>query len=236
MHLTAQRLDLLADRGDDAPQQVGAHMGLLLPGDLRRAPCCKNTSVTKPHSSSPMRVVSLPSEKVPRRPRQTGCSRFVQLAGGEKCSTALTRSSSAGPRSSTMGGSPAGPAAALQTGPQAPGRTPPGGGQRLVPFCTGKIHLLCRGRSGEPRRSAFLASSFSVTATVYTSLGWPWRASTESFATPRCCTFARGTRAVQGFFKCLRLPGGERQADVCEQNHIIVCSLFQLLSMRHCST
>ena len=36
MHLAAQGFDLLADRGDDPPQQVGAHMGLLLPGDLRR--------------------------------------------------------------------------------------------------------------------------------------------------------------------------------------------------------
>ena len=36
MHLAAQGLDLPADGGDNAPEQVGAHMGLLLPGDLRR--------------------------------------------------------------------------------------------------------------------------------------------------------------------------------------------------------
>ena len=33
------------------------------------------------------------------------------------------------------------------------------------------------------------------------------------------------------------LSGGERQTDVANQNHVIVCSfLFQLLSIRHCST
>ena len=36
VHLAAQGLDLPADGGDNAPEQVGAHMGLLLPGDLRR--------------------------------------------------------------------------------------------------------------------------------------------------------------------------------------------------------
>ena len=36
VHLAAQGFDFPADGGDDAPQQVGAHMGLLLPGDLRR--------------------------------------------------------------------------------------------------------------------------------------------------------------------------------------------------------
>ena len=48
---------------------------------------------------------------------------------------------------------------------------------------------------------------------------------------------ARDAGGVQGFFKCLRLSGRERQTDVANQNHVIVCSfLFQLLSMRHCST
>ena len=48
---------------------------------------------------------------------------------------------------------------------------------------------------------------------------------------------ARDAGSVQGFFKCLRLSGRERQTDVANQNHVIVCSfLFQLLSMRHCST
>ena len=36
VHLAAQSFDLPADGGDNAPEQVGAHMGLLLPGDLRR--------------------------------------------------------------------------------------------------------------------------------------------------------------------------------------------------------
>ena len=47
---------------------------------------------------------------------------------------------------------------------------------------------------------------------------------------------ARDAGSVQGFFKCLRLSGRERQTDVANQNHSIVCSFFQLLSMRHCST
>ena len=36
VHLAAQSFDLPADGGDNAPEQIGAHMGLLLPGDLRR--------------------------------------------------------------------------------------------------------------------------------------------------------------------------------------------------------
>ena len=36
MHLAAQRFDLFPDGGDNAPEQVGADMRLLLPGDLRR--------------------------------------------------------------------------------------------------------------------------------------------------------------------------------------------------------
>lgn len=44
------------------------------------------------------------------------------------------------------------------------------------------------------------------------------------------------TERLMGFFKCLRLSGRERQTDVANQNHSIVCSFFQLLSMRHCST
>ena len=42
VHLSAQRLDLLADGCDDAAQQVGAHMGLLLPCDL-----CRGTVLQK---------------------------------------------------------------------------------------------------------------------------------------------------------------------------------------------
>ena len=36
MHRAAQALDLPADGGDNAPQQVGAHVGFLPPGDVRR--------------------------------------------------------------------------------------------------------------------------------------------------------------------------------------------------------
>ena len=42
VHLAAQRLDLFADGGDHAAQQVGAHMGLLLPRDL-----CRGTVLQK---------------------------------------------------------------------------------------------------------------------------------------------------------------------------------------------
>ena len=43
VHLAAQRLDLFADGGNDTAQQVGAHMGLLLPRDLCRStvPFCR---------------------------------------------------------------------------------------------------------------------------------------------------------------------------------------------------
>ena len=42
VHLAAQRFDLLADGGNDTAQQVGAHMGLLLPCDL-----CRGTVLQK---------------------------------------------------------------------------------------------------------------------------------------------------------------------------------------------
>ena len=68
------------------------------------APWASRVSVTKPHSSSPMRVVSLPSEKVPAPPSPNWMLAFGSSApAAKKRSTAATRFSRAGPRSSTSG-------------------------------------------------------------------------------------------------------------------------------------
>ena len=133
------------------------------------APWSKSARVTKAHSGSPTRVVSLPSEKVPAPP-----SPNWRLADGSKrpvCSnrsTAATRCSSAGPRSSTMGrypcrasssaaNSPAGPR------PQTTGRSASGAAP------TGKSNrgLRVTATQGEaPAYADSSPSSLSVTAMV----------------------------------------------------------------------
>ena len=68
----------------------------------------------------------------------------------------------------------------------------------------------------------------SVTATVYTSLGCPWRASTESFATPRCPTFARGMRArCSAFSKACGSPA-ERGRRMSRTNIMFCKFLLQV--------
>ena len=96
VHLAAQSFDLSADGGYDPPQQVGAHMGLLLPGDLLRR------TVLQEHlgDKTAQLIADAGGQLAVRKSTGTALS---SSPVAEKCSTAFTRSSSAGPRSSTMG-------------------------------------------------------------------------------------------------------------------------------------
>ena len=92
-------------------------------------------------------------------------------------------------------------------------------------------------RGERPAKAGSSASFFRVTATVYTSLGWPRRASTDSFATPRCCTFARGMRPSRRAFSNACGSPAESGRRMLRTRIIVQCvPFYQLLSMRHCST
>ena len=85
MHLTAQTLDLLPDGGDDTPQQVGAHMGLLPPGDVLRRAVAQQRPGDKgaqrvPHASGELAVRE--GTRAPLAKLDVGV--FVQFTGGLK--------------------------------------------------------------------------------------------------------------------------------------------------------
>ena len=68
-----------------------------------------------------MRVVSLPSEKVPAPPSPNWMLAFSSSSPvAEKCSTARTRSARAGPRSSTRGAKPCWASASAAKSPAGP--------------------------------------------------------------------------------------------------------------------
>src|SRR5699024_5168958 len=113
--------------------------------------------------------------------------------------TACTRRSRSGPRSSTRGrypdrasskaaNSPAGPS------PTTTGRWASGACPRGKRNCGG---CLKQTQGEAPASAGSSPSSLSVTAMVYTSTGLPWRASTESLATPQRAARPGGTRRMR---------------------------------------
>ena len=164
------------------------------------APWSRKAPVTKAQSGSPMRVVSLPSEKVPAPPSPNWMLAFSSSspAASNRC-TACTRRSRSGPRSSTRGrypdrasskaaNSPAGPS------PTTTGRWASGACPRGKRNCGG---CLKQTQGEAPASAGSSPSSLSVTAMVYTSTGLPCRASTESLATPQRAARTGGTRRMR---------------------------------------
>ncbi len=192
-------------------QQVGADMGLLLPGDLP----ARRARGTLGHEGRRARrrcgVVSFTvREGSGAALAELDVGVFVQLTGGRRMLhglDALVQRRAAlqhdGPVALTgqqqRRKGPAGPR------PQTTGRCVSG----RVPFCTEKSVLPPDGRrwAKHPQQAASSPFLLSGHATVYTSLGWPWWASTESLAMPRMAHPAGDAGEAEGFF-CSG-PGGE---------------------------
>lgn len=73
-HGAAEAYDLLADVAHDLAQDVRADVRLVQIADLLGRAAATNASMTSFMCASLMRVVSLPSENVPARPRRTARS------------------------------------------------------------------------------------------------------------------------------------------------------------------
>lgn len=170
MDLAAQRLDLRADGGNDPPQHVCAHMGLLLPGDLLGRTVLQKHLRNKTAQLIPDAGGELaPSEKVPAPPSPN----WILALGSswpvaEKCSTACTRCSSAGPRSSTMGRYPWRASSSAANSPAGPNPQTTGRQRRgLPPGCRVSSTGRCSTAPGVfAAYAGSAAGSRRVTATV----------------------------------------------------------------------
>ena len=241
MHLAAQRFDLFADGGDDAPQQVGAHMGLLLPCDLRRGTVlqehlCHKAAQLVPDAGGQFAV----REGARAALAELDIRIHVQLAGGRKMLHGLHALVQRG-------------AAFQHDGPVAlPGqqqrrkqaRRAKAAHHRAVAQRQGavlhrKISLFVQGDIPAPGgKRGFLRRVFQRDGHGIHQFGLAVASIYRELCHAQMAHLSPGDAGgMQSFFKCLRLPCGERQTDVANQNHVIVCSfLYQLLSMRHCST
>ena len=218
VHLAPQRFDLPADGGDDAPQQVGADVGFLLPCDLRRG------TVLQKHlgDEAAERVADAGGQLAVRKGARAALAKldvgvFVQLtAGGEMlhCLHPLVQRGAALQHD--------GPVAlpGQQQRREQPRRAeaadngPVGQGLRAV--LNGKIGLAADSNAGRgPCKCRFLTLVFERYSDRINQLRLPVAGIHRQFRHAEAADFCAGdARQMQRFFKGLLLPGGEGQADI----------------------
>ena len=241
MHLTAQSFDLLADRGDHTAQQVGAHVGLLLPGDLLRR------TVLQEHlgNKTAQLIADAGGQLAVRESTGTALAKLnvrihIQFAGSRKMFHrlyALVQRRAALQHNGLI--ALPGQQQRCKQARRAKAAHHRPVRQRKRAILHRKIHLFlqrCIAAAGSKR--CFFGRLFQGDSHRVHQLGLAMAGIHRELCYAQMLRLsARDAGSVQGFFKCLRLSGRERQTDVANQNHVIVCSfLFQLLSMRHCST
>jgi len=221
----AQRLDLFSDRSDDAPQQVGADMGLLLPGDfLRRAVLEEHFG----HEAAEL-VADAGGELTVREGSGAALAEldvgvFVQLTGGGEMLhglDALVQRRAAfqhdGPVSLTGQQQRRKEARRAEAADHRPVR------QRQSAVLHREIGLAPDGdAAGSTRTGGLFPLLFQGHGHSIHQLGLAMAGVHREPGDAQMAHLSPGdTGEAEGFFVGLRLPGGEGQANIMDQDHIL---------------
>ena len=230
MHLAAQRFDLFPDGGDDAPEQIGADMRLLLPGDLRRGTMLQKHFGDK----AAQRIADAGGQLAVRKRACAALAELdvrvlIELAGGGKM---LHRLHPLVQRRAALQHD--GPVAlpGQQQRREQPRRAKPADdgpvGQRLGAVPDGKIGPAAESNAGRgPCKCRFLTLVLERYRNGIDQSGLAVAGIHRQLCHTEMGGFAAGDAGqVQRFFKGLRLPGGKGEPDVSYQNHTMIAFFF----------
>ena len=222
VHLAPQRFDLFADGGDDPPQQVGAHMGLLLPGNLRRG------SVLQKHlgDKAAQLIPDAGGELAVREGARAALAEldvriFIQLAGGGKMRHGLHPLVQR--RAALQHDGPIPLPGQQQRGKQARRPQPADDGavgQRLGAALDGKIGLLRHGAPGVLCKRGLIGLVFQGDGHGIHQFGLAVAGVHREPGNAQMADLPLGDAGgAERFFKGLGLPRREGQADIADKYH-----------------
>ena len=225
-HFAPQGLNLLADGGNDAPQQVGAHMGLLLPGDFRR----RTVGQKDPCDVIAQGVPDAGGELAVRKGTGAALAKlnvgvFVQLTGGGEVFHRPDPVFQSGAPLQDNGGKPLlgqGQGCKQPRRPQAADHRP--GFQGLGAGSQHQLRLLAQSNAGQgPCIGRFLTLIFERYCNGIDELGPAVAGVHRQAGHPHLPDLALGqAQQVQRLGTGLLLSGGEGQADISNQDHVLV--------------